>query len=94
MPNLVEKESIKFNIYPNPLKNSQHLNLNFSSSRPGKGYLQVYSINGELLGNETLIIEKGNNTFTFSNLKLGFGEYLLKVIVNEINIFNSKIFIK
>lgn len=76
--------------YPNPV--SSILNISFNAKADFDLRLQVFSIDGKLVSSERKIVKRGHNILYLNLLSLSSGEYIIKLIGNEIE--SSQKFIK
>ena len=79
VPVEVSKSLIKnISVYPNPFNDS--FSAEFHTESAGEVYIQVININGALVHSESIMAEKGQNTYRFiSPVKLLEGTYVLRI---------------
>ena len=71
----------KVNLYPNPVTDEAHLELNAAAA--GNANIRVYDINGRLVVNKNLgYVTEGTHTFTLNTQGFAKGMYLINVIIS------------
>jgi hypothetical protein len=77
-----EKFDSKISSYPNPSDNSFNINV-LSQHMEGEVSLFIYSIQGAAVYNQTVQLQKGNNTLFISEDHLSSGTYLIAIQQDE-----------
>ncbi len=77
----VVEETFQFGIYPNPA--TEQLNVRFALTEASKTSIQIVGLDGKMVLNEELLIERGNHILNLNTEQLSKGIYILKIITNE-----------
>lgn len=68
-------------LYPNPLRGSQTLNINFTSKKEEKVQINLFTLEGKLMKSMIVLAIKGENRIFLSNeIKLPAATYLVQVM--------------
>ncbi len=82
---VIEEELLtNVKIYPNPAI-EQNINVEFSCDDYSKSDMKIYSLEGKLMLNKSILLNKGKNINTFETNQYSPGVYLLKISGENFN---------
>lgn len=87
---------VKMKIYPNPLRGSQSLNINFISKKEERVQINLFTLEGKLIKSLIIAAIKGENKFQFPNeTNLPAATYLVQVMNKSgVVIFSEKLVVQ
>jgi hypothetical protein len=83
--------SASFNVYPNPIKNGENLNLSYSVSTTQEIEIQIVSASGILIDRSRKIIQVEEKSISLDSSKLKKGLNLIRIIDGDGNVITFKV---
>jgi len=89
----VKSQETKFSIYPNPIKNSERLNIIFENNKERTGKIQLTDMQGKVVFVADVEMLSGNNELPINLPHLALGQYLFSLEKNNQVIEMSKLLV-
>lgn len=90
---MVKSQDVVFNIYPNPIKNSERLNIDFTNNMEEKGEIRLTDMQGKVVFISEVEMLSGNNQLAINLPQLSIGQYLFSIEKNNQVIEISKLLV-